>query len=158
MRLKRKSSLLVACCMAFSMLAQGAIPANAETPAAVEYTRSAEALDLDELPGVYATKANPGDGMETEATMGIPTVAKQTLAEAPTTETPAIIMGAAVNYEKKTGPVDYEPLVPGTETLAEDEPVRIYLKNSFWGIVARRGKELVWKAQIAPEDGPEEMK
>ena len=50
------------------------------------------------------------------------------------------------------------PLVPGTETLAEDEPVRIYLKNSFWGIVARRGKELVWKAQIAPEDGPEEMK
>lgn len=50
------------------------------------------------------------------------------------------------------------PLVSGTETLAEDEPVRIYLKGGFWGIAARRGRELVWKAQIAPEDGPEEMK
>ena len=50
------------------------------------------------------------------------------------------------------------PLVPGTESLAEDEPVRIYLKNEFWGIAARRDRELVWKAQIAPEEGPEEMK
>lgn len=50
------------------------------------------------------------------------------------------------------------PLVPGTESLAEDEPVRIYLKNEFWGIAARRDRELVWKAQIAPEGEPEEMK
>ena len=50
------------------------------------------------------------------------------------------------------------PLVPGTETMAEGEPVRIYLKNDFWGIAARKEQELVWKAQIAPEDGPEEMK
>ena len=50
------------------------------------------------------------------------------------------------------------PLVPGTETIAEGEPVRIYLKNDFWGIAARKEQELVWKAQIAPEDGPEEMK
>ncbi len=50
------------------------------------------------------------------------------------------------------------PLVLGTETMAEGEPVRIYLKNDFWGIAARKGQELVWKAQIAPEDGPEEMK
>ena len=50
------------------------------------------------------------------------------------------------------------PLVPGTETPAEGETVRIYLQDEFWGIAARRGQELVWKAQIAPEDGPEEMK
>ncbi len=50
------------------------------------------------------------------------------------------------------------PLVPGTETMAEGEPVRIYLKNDFWGIAVRKEQELVWKAQIAPEDGPEEMK
>ena len=45
----------------------------------------------------------------------------------------------------------------GTENLAEGEPVRIYLRGAFWGIAARREKELAWKAQIAPEDGPEEM-
>ncbi len=49
------------------------------------------------------------------------------------------------------------PLIPGTETLKEGEPVRIYLEEVFWGIAARRDEELVWKALIAPEDGPEEM-
>ena len=49
------------------------------------------------------------------------------------------------------------PLTDETQPLSEGEPVRIYLDGSFWGIAARRGKELVWKAQIAPEDGPEEM-
>ena len=49
------------------------------------------------------------------------------------------------------------PLTPGTETAEEGTPVRIYLKGRFWGITERRGEQLVWKAQIAPEDGPEEM-
>lgn len=40
----------------------------------------------------------------------------------------------------------------------EGKPVRIYLKDCFWGIAARRGEELVWKAQIAPEDENEEMR
>ena len=44
------------------------------------------------------------------------------------------------------------PLIPGTEALAEREPVRIYLKNDFWGIAARKEQELIWKAQIAPEE------
>ena len=30
-------------------------------------------------------------------------------------------------------------------------PVRLYLRNEFWGIVERRGDELVWRVQIAPE-------
>lgn len=50
------------------------------------------------------------------------------------------------------------PLVSGSETMKDGEPVRIYLEGKFWGIAARRGEELVWKAQIVPEDGPEEMK
>ena len=49
------------------------------------------------------------------------------------------------------------PLTDETEPLNEGEPVRIYLEGNFWGIAARREKELVWKAQIAPEDEPEEM-
>ena len=69
----------------------------------------------------------------------------------PRTEIPEKLARLVINGAKM-------PLVPGTETMAEGEPVRIYLKNDFWGIAARKEQELVWKAQIAPEDGPEEMK
>ena len=47
------------------------------------------------------------------------------------------------------------PLVPGTEDLEEDSPVRIRLGGEFWGIAARRGDELIWKVQIAPEEAEE---
>jgi len=50
------------------------------------------------------------------------------------------------------------PLTPGTDILAEGEPVRIYLKDEFWGIASRQNNQLVWKAQIMPENRPEEMK
>ena len=69
----------------------------------------------------------------------------------PRTDIPEKLARLVVNGAKM-------PLVPGTETMAEGEPVRIYLKNDFWGIAVRKEQELVWKAQIAPEDGPEEMK
>ena len=36
--------------------------------------------------------------------------------------------------------------------LAEDQVSRLYLRDEFWGIVQRRGNELVWKAQISPEE------
>ena len=48
------------------------------------------------------------------------------------------------------------PLVPGAEDLTEGTTVRIYLDGAFWGIAARRGNVLAWKAQIAPENGTEE--
>lgn len=35
--------------------------------------------------------------------------------------------------------------------LSENGVTRIYLDNVFWGLAARHGNELVWKAQIAPE-------
>ena len=50
------------------------------------------------------------------------------------------------------------PVINDAETLKEGESVSIYLEGQFWGIAARRGNELVWKAQIAPEDEPEEMR
>ena len=49
------------------------------------------------------------------------------------------------------------PLTDETASLKEGESVRIYLEGCFWGIAARREKELAWKVQIAPEGGPEEM-
>lgn len=50
------------------------------------------------------------------------------------------------------------PLFSAAEKLTNDEPARIYMKGCFWGIVTRRDKELIWKAQIAPEDSPEEVR
>ena len=31
------------------------------------------------------------------------------------------------------------------------KPIRLYLRDEFWGIVEQQGDELVWRAQIAPE-------
>ena len=73
------------------------------------------------------------------------------LAHLPKTDVPASLSRLVANGARL-------PLTPETEALPEGEPVRIYLDGQFWGIAARREQELVWKAQIAPEDGPEEMK
>ena len=73
------------------------------------------------------------------------------LGHMPRTDIPARLKKLVLNGSKM-------PLCPGTEKLAEGEPVRVYLEDCFWGIAARRENELVWKAHIAPEDGPEEMK
>ena len=70
---------------------------------------SLNAALLDGTPGVYEVKAVKGDSMDGEngKTIGIPSVANQTLAKRPTEEAPAIIMGAANGFETKTGPVQY---------------------------------------------------
>ena len=59
----------------------------------------------------------------------------------------------AVDYEAVNGAK--MPLFHDAEVLQEGEAVRVYLRNQFWGIAVRRGEELVWKAQIAPEDTEE---
>ena len=81
------------------------------------YTLNAE--PVPEETGVYRVEANVGDNWNQQdpSTIGIPSVAKQTLANGPTTESPAIIMGAAVNYEKKTGPTEYTP-IEGAKLIA----------------------------------------
>ncbi len=61
-------------------------------------------------PGVYGTKITPNNATaENAPTIGLPSIADANLT-APTTESPAIIQGAAVGYEKKTGPVTYETI------------------------------------------------
>lgn len=67
-----------------------------------QYTRNAVIMDKTKLPGVYAVKAVKGDKKDADkATLGIPSLAKQNLQSAPTTESPAIIQGAAVPFEKR---------------------------------------------------------
>ena len=39
-------------------------------------------------------------------------------------------------------------------TIPDDGQItRVYLEQSFWGVAQRKGNELVWRAQIAPENG-----
>ena len=70
------------------------------------------------------------------------------LGHLPKTDIPVRFGKAVINGAKL-------PLLPDAEMLQEGEPVRVYLRNQFWGIAVRRGEELVWKAQIAPEDTEE---
>ncbi len=90
--------------------------------AAPEYTLPAQPAtvspDSEEiLPGVYTVTAEVGASKDT-ATIGIPSVAKQNLENNATTELPAIIMGAAVNYEIKKGGTDYEKRSADSELIA----------------------------------------
>lgn len=112
-----KSLSLTLAAMSFaivlSVLVLPGMKINAED---IHYTRDAVATEdqLNELPGVYYTVIEKGEvySEESPKTIGIPSIAKQklTLENGPTKESPAIIMGAAVGFEKKTGPTDYEIL------------------------------------------------
>ena len=64
------------------------------------YDRNAMPLDKDRLPGVYVVKAVPGDKKDSTK-LGMPSIAKQNLESGPTTESPAIIQGAAVPFERR---------------------------------------------------------
>ena len=104
-----------------SALAAAQLPADkayAEPEPQKHYTLDAKLIDGDAMPGVYSVKAVDGDSIADGKTIGIPSVAKQTLADSPTKEMPAIIMGAAVNYERRTGPVNFVPFEEGTERIA----------------------------------------
>ena len=79
------------------------------------YTLKAKAIDG--LTGVYEAKAKVGDNKNENATLGIPSVAKQNILNHPTYESPAIIQGAAVGYENKTGPTEYTR-IEGKKLLA----------------------------------------
>lgn len=61
---------------------------------------------VDGMPGVYTVTARPGANGET---IGMPSLTTGS----PTKEMPAIIMGAAVNNEIKTGPVEYKEFGSG---------------------------------------------
>ena len=69
-----------------------------------------------DYPGVYTTKLTPNTATAEEAktseTIGMPSIADANYPDVPATESPAIIQGAAVGYEKKTGATSYEQLDP----------------------------------------------
>ena len=86
----------------------------------MNYTYTRNATLVEGSTGIYEVKAQVGDINTGDkiATMGIPSVAKQNLENAPTTESPAIIMGAAVGYEIKIpGQVAYTKLKARTSPL-----------------------------------------
>ncbi len=95
----------------------GAAPALAEQPASSEqatnrlsYAYNASLYDEQgNYPGVYSVALKPSVGSEA-STIGIPSIADENLSDAPTTESPAIIQGAAVGFENKTGATEFQVL------------------------------------------------
>lgn len=81
-----------------------------------------DATKLADLTGTFEAKAEVGANLSND-TIGIPLIAKQNLAGYPTYESPAIIQGAAVGYEIKTGPVEYLP-IPGAQLTAPNSYFR----------------------------------
>ena len=77
----------------------------AKTTDATNYTLDAERME--DLTGVFTAKAVVGAD-KASATLGIPLIAKQNLVDNPTYQSPGIIQGAAIDFEKKTGAVKYE--------------------------------------------------
>ena len=63
--------------------------------------------------------------------------------EAPEWMWKKVSAGARLPLEKMLGDIP-----------AEGGVTRIYMKNEFWGIAVRLGDELIWRAQIPPENGP----
>lgn len=86
----------------------------------VNYTLNAK--KIDDLIGTFEVKAEIGADKSSD-TIGIPLIAKQNLDQYPTYESPAIIQGAAVGYEIKTGPVEYKP-IPGAQLVAPNSYFR----------------------------------
>ena len=84
---------------------------------AVNYDISATQTDFEKYPGVYIATLKNAATSGTKQTIGIPSVAKQNLDKTPTTESPAIVMGAAMPYERKTGPTEFTP-IPGGKLYA----------------------------------------
>ena len=72
--------------------------------------------DSKNYAGVYSTKLETNtataEQAKTTQTIGIESIADKNLENTPTTESPAIIQGAAVGYEKRLGPTEYELLDP----------------------------------------------
>ena len=117
----RLSTLLVAAafvitgCMALSFVFTDAAYAAGDDATNYDYDATATPEELAAMPGVYRVQVDMNKGADPQ-TIGIPSVAKQNLENNATKELPAIIMGAAVNYEVRTGPTEFTP-IGGAELL-----------------------------------------
>ena len=93
---------------AFVSAVQNAL--NAANKVSYDYNATLYKPETGNYPGVYVTELTPNSADAQNAqTIGFPSIADQNL-DKPTTESPAIIQGAAVGYENKIGPVDYEKI------------------------------------------------
>lgn len=95
--------------------------AGTDTNWTVSYDHNAELFDPEsgKYPGVYAVAISPNEKTKENAeTIGMPSIADKNLTE-PTTESPAIIQGAALGYEEKTGPVDYKTIQERVEPFSD---------------------------------------
>ncbi len=139
MRVKRRVlSIILMLAMVVGLLPGMSLKAFADEPDNTNYDLDATATSdsLAERPGVYTVKAtvnSTGDNPKTAETIGIPSVAKQNLAKQATKELPAIIMGAAVNYELRTGPTEFT-LISGKTLVAPYSYFR-------WGVMEEQTKE-----------------
>lgn len=116
---------------ASSMAMEGAAEAAAASDAAITTqastatTQAAGSYDYDatlyaDMTGVYETAIDPNSATAKDAlTVGIPSIADSNLKDEPTTESPAIIQGAAVGYEEKTGAVEYKKIKDRPEPLSD---------------------------------------
>lgn len=136
--------------MVFSILMLPDATARAEE---VHYSIDATATadQLADQPGVYYAKAVKGDvdSETTPKTIGIPSIAKQFLADNPTKEAPAIIMGAAAKFEEKVpGKTEYRKL-PGVEG---DQPLPPY-RYFRYQIMDEQGQDGTIHKKLSGFDG-----
>ena len=94
-------------------------------PYTVTYDKDATLYkpETGDYPGVYTVAIDPNtdDTTKTEKspeTIGMPSIADKNLPNVPTTESPAIIQGAAVSYENKVGPTEYEKIDGRTASMS----------------------------------------
>lgn len=103
-----------------------------------------------DYPGVYAVQIDPTYTSAKEApTIGMPSIADPNL-DKPTMESPAIIQGAALGYEEKTGSVDYTTIIMHLQMrlAARRDPI---VSKTCWG---RKGKILrhpMWTCSCSPQ-------
>ena len=89
-----------------------------ETGSRIVYVYNATLFNEEsgDYPGVYSTALIPNtdsaESAKTNQTIGVESIADQNLPDVPTTESPAIIQGAAVGYENRLGPTEFEQIDP----------------------------------------------
>lgn len=149
------ASLLLLAAPSFAW-AEDAVPSPSPEPTP-DYDIDAALFkpETGDYPGVYVADANPAgvpDSTDPDnpevvtvstdpdnpTTIGIPSIADENLPDAPTTESPAIIQGAAVSYEEKVGPTEYKTIKEGKPEVYEEFPVVILEEQAQDGTVHKK--------------------
>jgi len=95
------------------------LPLATPTDLSYDYNATLYNEESGKFPGVYETAIEPNTAaVENAPTVGIPSIADANL-DIPTLESPAIIQGAAVGYEEKTGPTEYTTIEERPEPYAD---------------------------------------